>query len=92
MFAGVGPFAVPAARNTGCQVYANDLNPKSYEALVSNALRNKVRSLRPHTTLTAQHTPHTAYRTHARTHNTHTHTHSQYTFKMSEERPSHRGW
>ncbi len=46
MFAGVGPFAVPAARNTGCQVYANDLNPKSYEALVNNALRNKVRSLR----------------------------------------------
>lgn len=45
MFAGVGPFAVPAARNTGCQVYANDLNPKSYEALVSNALRNKVQQL-----------------------------------------------
>jgi tRNA (guanine37-N1)-methyltransferase len=45
MFAGVGPSAVPAAKNTGCKVYANDLNPKSYEALVNNALRNKVQQL-----------------------------------------------
>lgn len=42
MFAGVGPFAVPAAKNIRCKVYANDLNPKSYAALLNNAARNKV--------------------------------------------------
>jgi tRNA (guanine37-N1)-methyltransferase len=45
MFAGVGPFAIPAAKNLRCKVYANDLNPKSYEALVNNSLRNKVQQL-----------------------------------------------
>jgi len=45
MFAGVGPFAIPAARNVGCVVYANDLNPKSYRALCDNVELNKVRRL-----------------------------------------------
>eukprot|EP00937_MAST-01D_sp_MAST-1D-sp2_P004686 g4686.t1 len=41
MFCGVGPFAVPAARQ-GCTVYANDLNPKSHQYLVENVRLNKV--------------------------------------------------
>lgn len=40
MFAGVGPFAVPLALK-GCQVYANDLNPRSYHFLKVNAQKNK---------------------------------------------------
>ena len=40
-FAGIGPFAVPAAMR-GCRVYANDLNPKSHEYLVKNVNGNKV--------------------------------------------------
>lgn len=42
MFAGVGPFAVPAARNIGCRVHANDLNPNSYKYLLQNVQKNKV--------------------------------------------------
>ena len=41
MFAGVGPFAVPAAKK-GLTVYGNDLNPDSYKAMLANAKLNKV--------------------------------------------------
>ena len=41
--AGVGPFAVPAAKLVeGCTVFANDLNPESFKWLKENARRNKV--------------------------------------------------
>lgn len=39
--AGVGPFAVPAAKK-GCWVLANDLNPACHESLLRNAQRNRV--------------------------------------------------
>lgn len=42
MFAGIGPFAIPAAKNIGCMVYANDLNPRSFYYLQENVLKNKV--------------------------------------------------
>lgn len=41
VMAGVGPFALPAAKNKVI-VWANDLNPESYKALVHNTKRNKV--------------------------------------------------
>ncbi|KAJ2456538.1 tRNA(m(1)G37)methyltransferase [Coemansia sp. RSA 2424] len=40
VMAGVGPFAVPAARR-GSLVWANDLNPASYAALTDNIKLNK---------------------------------------------------
>ncbi|XP_018051324.1 PREDICTED: FAD synthase-like [Atta colombica] len=40
VFAGVGPFAIPAARKK-VQVFANDLNPESYKWLQKNAFVNK---------------------------------------------------
>lgn len=43
VFAGVGPFAVPAARS-GANVFANDLNPESYKWLQHNCKLNKVDS------------------------------------------------
>jgi len=44
VFAGVGPFALPAAKK-GCGVLANDLNPESYKWLLRNIENNKVGSL-----------------------------------------------
>jgi tRNA (guanine37-N1)-methyltransferase len=41
VFAGVGPFALPAAKK-GCAVLANDLNPESYKYLNINIRDNKV--------------------------------------------------
>lgn len=43
VMAGVGPFAIPAAHK-GCIVYANDLNPHSYQALMRNIPKNKVQN------------------------------------------------
>lgn len=43
VFAGVGPFAIPAARR-GATVLANDLNPESYRWLQHNCKLNKVES------------------------------------------------
>lgn len=42
VFAGVGPFAIPAAKKK-CFVYANDLNPESYKWLNHNLKLNKVK-------------------------------------------------
>lgn len=41
VFAGVGPFAIPAARG-GANVFANDLNPESHRWLQHNCKLNKV--------------------------------------------------
>uniref|UniRef100_A0A8C4VDD3 tRNA (guanine(37)-N1)-methyltransferase n=1 Tax=Gopherus evgoodei TaxID=1825980 RepID=A0A8C4VDD3_9SAUR len=41
VFAGVGPFAIPAAKKK-CSVFANDLNPESYKWLLHNCKLNKV--------------------------------------------------
>lgn len=41
VMAGVGPFAVPAAKR-GCNVIANDLNPASYESMMYNRKKNRV--------------------------------------------------
>lgn len=42
VFAGVGPFAIPAAKK-GCHVHANDLNPDSVHWLQQNVNLNKVK-------------------------------------------------
>ncbi|KAM6445027.1 tRNA (guanine(37)-N(1))-methyltransferase isoform 1-T1 [Rhynochetos jubatus] len=41
VFAGIGPFAIPAAKKK-CHVFANDLNPESYSWLLHNCRLNKV--------------------------------------------------
>lgn len=41
VFCGIGPFAIPAARN-GCEVLANDLNPECIKWLRRNMTVNKV--------------------------------------------------
>lgn len=41
VFAGVGPFAIPAAKKN-CTVFANDLNPESHKWLLHNCRVNKV--------------------------------------------------
>nr|CAG4644916.1 EOG090X08TI [Leptodora kindtii] len=42
VFAGVGPFSLPAAKIRKCRVFANDLNPNSYHWLKENARLNKL--------------------------------------------------
>lgn len=41
VFAGVGPFVVPAALRKKCTVFANDLNPDSIKWLHHNVVKNK---------------------------------------------------
>ncbi|KAL8655853.1 MAG: hypothetical protein Q9226_002882 [Calogaya cf. arnoldii] len=53
VMAGVGPFALPAAKKK-VWVWANDLNPESHKSLVANADRNKVRPSLPEFPFTAQ--------------------------------------
>lgn len=45
LMAGIGPFAVPAAKIHRCEVHANDLNPRSHHYLVENCKLNKVDKL-----------------------------------------------
>ncbi|CAI5759530.1 unnamed protein product [Candida verbasci] len=45
VMAGVGPFAIPSAKNNKSLVLANDLNPESFKYLNENIKLNKVDSL-----------------------------------------------
>ncbi|KAJ3219119.1 tRNA(m(1)G37)methyltransferase [Clydaea vesicula] len=42
VMAGIGPFSIPSAKNVGALVFANDLNPNSFESLNENIKLNKV--------------------------------------------------
>lgn len=44
VFAGVGPFAISLARKRKCSVFANDLNPSSFEYLQKNIVHNKTKA------------------------------------------------
>lgn len=44
VFAGIGPFACPAAKSRKAEVFANDLNPNSYESLCRNVKLNKIKT------------------------------------------------
>lgn len=49
VMAGIGPFALPAAKNKGCVVFANDLNPMSFKYLQENLKQNKLEGrIRPY--------------------------------------------
>lgn len=45
VFAGVGPFSIPAAKKKKCYVLANDLNPESFKWLNVNVKKNKCSNL-----------------------------------------------
>lgn len=47
--AGVGPFAVPAAKK-GCSVFGNDLNPESVKWMEVNRVKNKASHCLPSAT------------------------------------------
>ncbi|CAL1544287.1 unnamed protein product [Lymnaea stagnalis] len=42
VFAGIGPFSVPLGKRKKCKVFANDLNPHSFEYLKRNIHLNKI--------------------------------------------------
>ena len=48
VFAGVGPFAIPAVKLKDCTVFANDLNPDSVHWLRKNCIKNKINSSKLH--------------------------------------------
>jgi len=43
VFAGVGPFSIPAAKVRRCRVFSNDLNPSSHQWLNENVKLNNVK-------------------------------------------------
>ena len=49
VMAGIGPFALPAAKNKDCVVFANDLNPMSFKYLQENLKQNRLEGrIRPY--------------------------------------------